>query len=451
MAAATNGLSKTGYFAVPEARSLAGYLALGGVSGAAGGVAHAESSALLKDGSILPTLANLSSDIGTYAAFGAAFGALGYAESKINPNTAKFEGTRKWKDGTAKPASATVISDANGEPVKVTAELPSSDSWSPSRMTWHSVKMMDGTWKSSGNSDTFAIPDLTDAKIDGAGNLQLTTSDGDLRTFNNDGSFVKSNPGNEAARSAAAADMKAKMAQFHEQQLDQIRDGKREVTLEYPVKPDGSHEVSATYAKMDPASNEVTSISFNPKDGLYSNYVSMTRAADGAWSVKMQNSDGYPSVYTWNGDIKPNFDANGKVNSFRFTSANGTSSEISNVSNTVPETFKSVVANAKFTDFDPNWRYIRMDEQGNLLMRPGSSTLDGKPIDTTSGKEIPVKPGDKITLSFDIGDRGPNIVNPSIQWSKSLDGGALQINGQPLTPGKAIGLDILTKEFHSNY
>jgi len=451
MAAAANGLGKTGLFAVPEVRSLAGYVALGGLSGAAGGVAHAESSAILKDGRFLPSLGNLGSDIETYAAFGAAFGALGYADSKLDAKTTteKFDATRTWKDGTTKPASAIVTSDANGQPLKVSADLPSSDSWSSSRLNWQSVKMMDGTWSSSGNRDSFVVPDLTDAKIDSSGNLQLMTSDGDLRSFNKDGSFVKSNPENAAAKAAADANFNAKMAQFHEQQMDLVRDGKREVTLEYPSKQNGAFEIADTRATMDPTSNEVSKISFNPADTKYSNIVGMTRGADGTWSINMANADGYPSVYTWKGDVKPNINAGGKVDSFSFTSANGTSSEIGQSANSVPETFKSIVADAKFSELDPNWRYIRMDDQGNLLMRSGSGTLDGKPLSNV-GKEISIKPGDAISLRFDIGDRGPNIVNPSIQWSKALDG-TLQINGEAITPGKAIDLNILTTNLHSSY
>ncbi|MBU6455651.1 MAG: hypothetical protein KGS72_28020, partial [Cyanobacteria bacterium REEB67] len=49
-------LDSTGLVAVSAARSLSSNLAYGAITGAAGGIAHAESSAILKDGQILPSL-----------------------------------------------------------------------------------------------------------------------------------------------------------------------------------------------------------------------------------------------------------------------------------------------------------------------------------------------------------------------------------------------------------
>jgi len=141
MAAASDGLGKVAGFAVPQFRSLTAYVALGAASGAAGGLAHAESSAILKDRSLVPSPSNLANDIGSYAAFGAAFGALGYAASKFGPeNTTKdFIGTKTYNNGDTAPVKGQLTLDADGKPIQFSGELPPADPYAGGRLRFESI------------------------------------------------------------------------------------------------------------------------------------------------------------------------------------------------------------------------------------------------------------------------------------------------------------------------
>jgi hypothetical protein len=77
MGAGAAGLDRLGVLAKGRSfGSVAGYSAL---AGAFGGVAHAEANAVLKENRALPHGKELVSDVGSYALFGVAFGAAGYA------------------------------------------------------------------------------------------------------------------------------------------------------------------------------------------------------------------------------------------------------------------------------------------------------------------------------------------------------------------------------------
>jgi hypothetical protein len=78
MGAAAYKLNSLGLFARPASRSLIGSMGFGALSALPAGVAHAEANALFKEDHLLPSAANLFGDIASFAAFGAAYGAIGY-------------------------------------------------------------------------------------------------------------------------------------------------------------------------------------------------------------------------------------------------------------------------------------------------------------------------------------------------------------------------------------
>jgi hypothetical protein len=153
MGAANALLDATGKLAVPAARSLAGTIGSGALVGAGGGIAHAEAKAVLKDGKVVPTFKDLTSDVENYAAFGAAFGAGGYALSRLFSPPEHFElhrsgGTKNYD----------IYSDAQGNPVRMELEVPYDMSVRTDFL--HSVKMPDGSWstKQWSNADPEPLP-----------------------------------------------------------------------------------------------------------------------------------------------------------------------------------------------------------------------------------------------------------------------------------------------------
>jgi hypothetical protein len=183
MGGTAKALDGLGTFAVPEARSLAGSMTYGGISGAAGGVVNAEANAL-KDGHVVPSLDNLAKNTATYAAFGLAYGAAGYEANKLTaPPPTKF---------TTNQNSAEVTHDSNGNPVKAVMNLSEVNNPSiPIQVT--AAKMTDGTWGTSiraNISSPVNASDVTDVKISGK-TLAVSSDDNSVRQFTDGADYKK--------------------------------------------------------------------------------------------------------------------------------------------------------------------------------------------------------------------------------------------------------------------
>ncbi len=86
MGAGAAALDALGVFAAPAARSFMGSTAYGALSGAAGGAVYSEANAIIKQDRLLPKFTDFISDVGSYSAFGAAFGGIGYGVNRLmNP------------------------------------------------------------------------------------------------------------------------------------------------------------------------------------------------------------------------------------------------------------------------------------------------------------------------------------------------------------------------------
>ena len=174
---------------------------------------------------------NLANDIGSYAAFGAAFGALGYAASKFGPeNTTKdFIGTKTYNNGDTAPVKGQLTLDADGKPIQFSGELPPADPYAGGRLRFESTKLMNGSWKTTSPDDyIFVIPKITDVQFDAkAGTLNLVDAIGDNRLFGNDGVYTISNPVADAKAAADVAKWNERIRQVYEDSLDRVTNGER--------------------------------------------------------------------------------------------------------------------------------------------------------------------------------------------------------------------------------
>lgn len=467
MAAGAEALNKSGFFAVPEVRSLGGSITVGALSGLSGGVAHAEANALFKNGSLLPRGADLLKDSTSYAAFGAAFGALdfGYNQTIGAPKVTEVSSMAKTSAGDDTNATVRVFQNQKGDVVKIQSEVPAQNS-SITRIGLSSTKMGDGSWSTQareilgGNSysnydGSIIVPTVKNVEIGPSGAVKISTTDGDIRTFNPNGQYQRSNP--EAEAQQVARDLQLQKA---DQELrDRLRDyvdgnGIRNITMEYP-SADGKPIQGITKAALK--GNEVESISFNPHNSASSDYVAMKRLGSNSWSVQTEAADGTPLEYRYDGDIKPLISSSGKVEGFQVSRANGQSGDSSSGNSTlatidktpesVTSTLKAVMDNSKLQGFNPNWRYIRMDGDGNLFIKPGDGTINGNKGTMT---EVPIKPGDNVSVTFDIGDRVQHLKDFPITWTKTLDD-TLLFNGIPLKPNTAVGLDVISRDAPATY
>ena len=459
MSGASGLLNQSRMFAVPEIRSLAGSMTVGGLSGVAGGSAHAESTALCKDGSLLPSTQQLLSDSVSYAAFGAAFGAMDYGYYKYvsPPRVSEINATTQVKGNREFEAKVKVTQNAQGEVIKLEAAVPSREFPSTSQVGWKASKMGDGSWSNRGYEilqgswlkdydGSVLLPKIIAVQMDKNGSLMIKSEDGDIRTFGADGKYTRSNPETEAAEAQRQARYAEEAKQAHEKSLDRVdRDGIRRITTELKVA-EGKPEIGSTMVSMK--DNQVQSVNFNPKNNrLFADYTEMRRVDGDTWSVFVKDTNGSPLEYRWKGEVKPITGENGKVTGFQLKSQAGAETSLNSSPESLSITQASLMNAAQLKGFAPNWRYIRMDNDGNVFVKTGAGIVNGA---AGTMQEVPVKPGDAVTVTFDIGDRGPYMKDFPIQWTKSLDG-TLLFNNHPLKPNSAVGLDILTEGAYAPY
>ncbi len=194
MAATAYGLDKTGFFAVPEARSLGGSIGYGALSGIGGGLAHAQANAMFKDGHLFSKPNNYVNDSLSFAAFGAAFCALGYGTEKIMSSVNKRVIELKSDD-----ASVRYKLDRNGEVAQVETIVPSTNTYGADVRVVNS-RMTDGSWSGRasarfGKGESFwseAVPyQVSQVNRLPNGEMRILGTDGDIRAFNTKGEFSR--------------------------------------------------------------------------------------------------------------------------------------------------------------------------------------------------------------------------------------------------------------------
>jgi hypothetical protein len=246
MGGAGAALDATGVFAVSAARSLPATLAYGGLVGAAGGLAHAEANAVIKEHTPVPKLTDLGKDVESYAAFGMAFSGAGYLANRLTspaPRTFKTEDSH----------SMTVTTDKQGNPVKIVGDMPALRD--PSiRLGSESTKMTDGTWSSSewgmrtsGKGPLQTPMAVQDVKIDGQ---QLTvTGNGTVRTFTDGGAYSKVVPESwdEPAEPKAPKYSKSEYENHITTDRNYDEQGRLKLVHTYNVEGDRLNDIAVNY------------------------------------------------------------------------------------------------------------------------------------------------------------------------------------------------------------
>ena len=442
MAAGGEYLNRGGYFAAPEVRSLSGSMTFGALSGAAGGIAQAEAEALFKKGQALPDIGDLASSTFNMAAFGAAFGALNYGYNKTFSPLRVTELQSEIKNPNGGPADKVnlkLYENANGEVLRLRAELPSlNDS---RHIGWESTKLTNGNWsdlakyvengKWTSSYDSILVPKLTNITRAADGTVKIATTDGQTRVFTPDGEYqrVPTNPPKEAPKVDPS--------------YQEHTGPKGDRTLY--LRSEGGQGKTTGSASLE-ADGSIKSISAGSGPGGEAN-VFMQRVDGNTWKVSVgKTPDGKiaPSEYIWKGDVKAVLsNTNNQVTNFEFKPESGSGFTLPRTLEGLADTQKAILSNASFQGFESRFRYLRTDAQGNFFIRSGNSTING-----TEGtmNEIPIKPGDAIKVKFDVGDRYPEWETHNIDWTKSLDG-KLQVNGVQVKPNSIYDLrTLLLKE-----
>lgn len=441
MAAGGYYLSSTGKFAVPEMRTLSGSITYGALSGAAGGVAQAEADAILRKHQILPDAGDLIGTTFNMAAFGAAFGALNYGYNKAFSPLKVTELNSESKNprtGEAEKVNLKLFENSKGEVVRLRAELPSQNS--SSHIGWESTKMDNGSWsdvakyvqngKWTNGYDSILVPKLTNLTRATDGSVRLETSDGQTRIFKPDGEYqrVPTKPGPEPVK--------------HDPSYSEsVREGVKDIYLRSPEgKP-----TSTAWTQLEAKDGSVKLLSAGNENGA--GKIFMQKSGDNTWTLHTKvTPDGHsaPSQYTWKGEVKAIVsNTTNQVTHFEFKpESGGQSFTLPRSLEGIEQASQMLMSGAKFSQFDPNFRYLRTDAKGDIFMKTGLSTVNG--AEGKSASEVTVKPGDKISVKFDVGDRYPVWETGNVEWSKSLDG-KLQINGTEIKPNMLIELRTLLK------
>ena len=434
MGVASHRLDQTGLFKVPEIRSFGGSLAMGGLSGAAGGIAHAEADAIFKKGQLLPTAGDLASDMLGMAAFGATMGGLGHGWNRAFNSLKETDVYAKIPTNSGvQDGRLTYYTSRNGEIVKLQSSLIDTKNGGVGFM---SEKFSNGAWNSKGllqseggkwyAAKNIAAPDILGVSEGTGGGLTLTTKDGTKLEIGANGKFDTYSPTREfdkTQREIKAAEA-AKNPPDMSEGISSV-DGSRRVTFTAP----GSKNYEK-WAVLEIKKGEIDEFSFFNREGGKS--FNLTRNTDGTWRVKDWSPEptGVAKDYSWKGEVKavnaPNSD---KLAYLELKPENGPAVRFTKDAADYTSVEKAIFDTAKFARYNPDQRYIRIDKQGQIFQG-------------VYGKETVLTPGQDFTLSYDIGDRYRIMRDVPMIWSRSLDGKELRLNNKPLLPDTIFNTNI---------
>lgn len=464
MGAAGAKLDSTAMFNVAEGRSLFGNIAYSGMTGAAGGLANAETNAILYQGRILPKGEDLAVDLLTWTAFGAVSGSVNYGVNQFRSSTVVAE-TKPGHGGLW--GNVEVKVDSAGNPVKVT-QLLNGDYGD---FLWTSRLKTDGKWYSSG-SGPYETPTLISVKIDSKGMITTMDHRGNNRYYTHGARFdsdrtrareladayknvgAPTTSGEFNNRYEARAPKDVKLTDTGWVHLDEktgaitstvrtdnnlgLRSYDASGRLQNTVADwkvgrtvgdihwtqNGSGTVSNSFGYSE---NGLNRISVN-------NDVYASLKAPNTWEVR---TTGY-SLYKLDGRfevIKPEA-ANG-IEQIRFVSSKGTTTTVP-ASDSVA--LKNLIqSNSVLEPGATGFNYIKVSKEGipTLVTNKNTSlTVNGKTFE--HGAETVLKPGDQIIIKADVGDRYPIWKTFDFQWIK--DAKQNKIGGYQIEPGKSFDL-----------
>lgn len=468
MGAAGVGIDKTGVFNVAEGRSLLGSMSYSGLTGAAGGIANAEMNAILYQGRPLPTVDNFVTDVLSWAAFGVVSGSVGYGFNQYNARHINIE-TTPGQAGVK--GSVSVQLDSSGRPVKVSQFLEGGDFGA---YRWDSKLKTNGTWHDTG-SGAYNTPVLTGIKIEPNGTV--VTRDGwynnryyqqgarfdsdrgrarDLaEAFARAGAPTTSTVWNNAYESRALDHIKLTKTGWIE--LDQktgaivqtVRTDNNLGQRTYDsagrllaAVPDWEAGLGRSYGTIHWRTNgsgkNVTRFSYanNNLSEVTVNDLNASRVgAANQWAFFEGRSK-----YTVAGQFEMinRTNPNG-IEQLRFVNKNGVATQIAASDHVA---LKNILqSNAVLEPGATGFNYIKVNNEGiPTLYKNGISriTLNDKVLE--AGSQNVLKPGDKIQITTDVGDRYPVWQTLDFQWIKDATKNA--IGKYAIVPGKAF--DILT-------
>lgn len=422
MGASSSALDQTGLFAVTEARSFLGSVAHGGLSGAAGGLVNAEASAFFKEGRPVATLDQFLAGGLRYGAFGAAFGAIGYGYSQA-ANALRGREVIQSNGGRIE-----LSKDANGNPIKIkvqgtntysaAADGEGSIAIRVSEGEWGGTKMANGTWSTNLSSDyryEFGENPLRIAGVTSAhGGVKVALQDGSVRSFVSGGNYEEIVPVRHSSKHIVYGANGSHNLDSHGRIT--------EITHNYAP---GAEPTEIRYAGDVLQSIESTT---SPR------FLKIKAIEPGRWSVSMEGSN-----YTWQGDItQVKGPGSETVNSLQFTPKGGkpvlldSSVGVGGVANLMEMT-------GSFEGLAKGEGYVRADANGNIFLSSGkveTPVVNGQEI--AAGKETAVRPGQPLSLNYDIRDWNTTI-NRQLPWGTTSDG-TPTIAGVPIKPNKIVDL-----------
>jgi hypothetical protein len=413
------GLDRTGLFAVPEARSLAASIGYGALTGSAGGLAHAESKALFKDGQLLASPGDFAGDALSYGVMGGVFGGVGFGLNKL-AGTSKYDwqGDHRSQDGES---SLQVTLDRYGQPVKLTGSVPTGRYDS---QPFNAVKMTDGSWW---NADQAPVK-INGVKF-GEGSVSLASPGGQIYRFPADGRMEAYSAFEQGTKEAGATftEQLGRHTVTANDSLVRTYDQEGRLTEIKPVTTPGN---KSPIPKAAIEYNEQGALQGVDLSTPQQETVHFQRNGDSSWDVFIKNSK-----YSWSGDIQ-------------VTPGTATTAEqvqlVPKEGETIPFKFETgsqpisayIKQAGKFSAGGSGQGFITVDADGKAIATGGKDFWRETIINGTKiqpGTQVEIKPGDQIKTGLDVGDRGPDIIYRDVPWTKGPDGKPL-LDGVPLQP-----------------
>jgi uncharacterized protein with FMN-binding domain len=418
MGGAAAGLDALGTFAVPGARSLAASLAYGGISGLAGGVAHSEATAVLKDNKAIPSLYDFGKDLLTYGAFGMAYSGIGFEANKLMSSPPRLFTTDK--------NTAQVTSDAQGNPIQASFNVSSTDHSTQIQVV--SSKMTDGTWSTTATADSgipVLQPQVSDVKVDG-NTLYVKGADGYDRSFTDGGAYQRIDVVKQARDAALAAEW-AKYNKVDTQNgVTVARNYDKDMRIQtMKATPEGATKAESNAFLSYDSSGQPKYVSMS--QGAQ-NFM-MSKQPDNSWRVYANDQ-----TYKWNGDVHVLPATAGGAEQIQLTPSGGTSSTF-DVKTGISSVKNMMESTSTYLPGATGNSVVAMGDNGTVTLTAGTTYkpfVNGEPI--APGQTVSIKPGDDVKMNVDVGDRYAIWETKDVKWGRTADGTPV-FGTTPLKPG----------------
>lgn len=432
---ATSGLlDKAGLFAVPEARSLMGSIGYGAISGVPAGLVHAEANAIFKEGKPLASGSAFVGDAASFAAFGGAFGAIGYAGNKIDA----LLNNRSVTISSDAMRSVTVQSDSNGQPVRVTEVRPADNYYDTLLVRNVATKMTNGRWSAdsrafdakTGSYDNW-IPtwsmSVNNVKVSN-GNIRIVDDQGYVReyTANNFKTHDISTPKIDDP-SFGGTNWKGEK---------QFSGNGRSTTIDNEGRISRYVDAKGGSMNVDYKNGDVQY--FNMSDAQGQRFSFVPNEQGGGYRLNMNNGD----IYNWNGTIQVSGDAANSP-TIQLTPANGKPVQFTFGQDIKPVN-EMLASSAKFMPGAGGTSYVTVDANGSATLHTEKAqwerivSVNGTPVQNGT-QSIQIKPGDQIGFKVDVGDRYPEWEAHTLDWTTAADGTPL-FGGKPVKSASAFNV-----------